>query len=98
MMLPSFRTLTITMAKRAFSSTLRSPSPVPAKKPRTDAAVVQNKIATAEAAARVDADPPLTKLTALLDKGFKPAQKGDAVVYWMRMEDMRSNLFLASHP
>lgn len=98
MMPPPFRTLTIiTMAKRALSSTLRSPSPV-AKKSRTDTAVVQNKIATAEAAARVDADPPLTKLTALLDKGFKPAQKGDAVVYWMRMEDMRSNLLSASRP
>lgn len=56
-----------------------------------------HKVASAEAAARVDAYPPLKKLLdALLDREAD-VPKGEAVIYWMRMEDMRSasgNLFI----
>ncbi|KAG8956660.1 hypothetical protein FRC04_000138 [Tulasnella sp. 424] len=51
-------------------------------------------VATAQAAAAVDANPPLQQLNkartehrkAMFDK---PQENGDAVVYWMRMQDMR---------
>lgn len=95
-MTPFFRTISIPtlhiMPKRALSSTTHLRSP-PAKRPRTNAEVVHRKIATAEAAAKVDANPPLSQLNALIAQGFKPTQKGDAVVYWMRMEDMRSTQY-----
>lgn len=53
---------------------------------------VHGKIATAENAARVDANPPLGLLQdAIADhkSELKNVAKGDSVVYWMRMEDMR---------
>lgn len=78
----------------------RSPSPVPGgasglepphgKKPRYQAEYVAGKLATPEAAARVDADPPFAKLLRALQANVKNLPKGQAVVYWMRMEDMRS--------
>jgi len=49
-------------------------------------------IASANAAAQVDADPPLDKLSraiTALNKSNGAFEKGEAVVYWMRMEDMR---------
>jgi deoxyribodipyrimidine photo-lyase len=49
----------------------------------------EGKVATAEDAARVDANPPLGQLVRLLEQS-KKAEKGECVVYWMRMEDMRS--------
>ncbi|KAI0052987.1 hypothetical protein FA95DRAFT_1482511 [Auriscalpium vulgare] len=82
------------MNKRSLSPSARSVSAVvsPSKKPRNsnqhDAHFVHNKIATADNAARVDADPPLGKLLASLQNPTLQAQ-GSAVVYWMRMEDMR---------
>lgn len=51
---------------------------------------IEGKIATAEDAARVDADPPLDQLMRLLKDDTPKTEKGDSVVYWMRMEDMRS--------
>jgi deoxyribodipyrimidine photo-lyase len=90
------RTRTITMAKRARP---HSTSPVPGgaaaepntKKPRTDEAkAVHKKIATAEAAARVDAAPPFKLLKDALMAGPSKIRKGDAIVYWHRMEDLRS--------
>ncbi|KAG8883833.1 hypothetical protein FRB99_004555, partial [Tulasnella sp. 403] len=52
-------------------------------------------VATAQAAAAVDGDPPVYRLNDAL-KGHREAaavaedqQPGDAVVYWMRMEDIR---------
>jgi len=48
------------------------------------------KIATAEAAAAAQKETPLEKLTAALNNGVTSPAKGDAVVYWMRMEDLRS--------
>lgn len=49
-------------------------------------------VATAQAAAKVDADPPLNQLNKALAKHQKALgvdSDGDAVVYWMRMEDIR---------
>lgn len=54
----------------------------------------EGKIATAEDAARVDADPPLDQLMRLLKEGSPKVDSGESVVYWMRMEDMRSELIL----
>ncbi|WWD20859.1 hypothetical protein CI109_105336 [Kwoniella shandongensis] len=50
---------------------------------------IKGKIANREDAARVDADPPLNQLVRLMENGWKEAEKGESVVYWMRMEDMR---------
>ncbi|TFY67796.1 hypothetical protein EVG20_g3814 [Dentipellis fragilis] len=74
------------MAKRARSSSIIAPA---AKKSRGDVKVVHNKIASSEAAAKVDANPPLAKLLKAMKSHAKQPTKGEAVVYWMRMEDMR---------
>ncbi|KAG9086554.1 hypothetical protein FRC06_003028 [Ceratobasidium sp. 370] len=53
---------------------------------------VHGKIATAENAARVDANPPLRQLQSAISEhknDVKNPPNGDSVVYWMRMEDMR---------
>lgn len=51
---------------------------------------VKGKVASAEVAAKVDANPPLDILMDLQTaKGVKKAGKGESVVYWMRMEDLR---------
>jgi len=50
------------------------------------------KIASAEAAGRVDADPPMNQLEKLLEAGLKKARKGKCVIYWMRMADLRGNI------
>ncbi|KAG8762383.1 hypothetical protein FRC12_009064 [Ceratobasidium sp. 428] len=53
---------------------------------------VHGKIATAENAARVDASPPLGQLQSAIAEhknDIKNPAKGDSVLYWMRMEDMR---------
>ncbi|EEB99062.1 hypothetical protein MPER_01320, partial [Moniliophthora perniciosa FA553] len=47
------------------------------------------KVATANAAAAVDADPPLPKLLQAVKDGVKNPNKGECVVYWMRMADLR---------
>ncbi|KAI0322475.1 DNA photolyase, FAD-binding/Cryptochrome [Amylostereum chailletii] len=66
-------------------------SPSPAKRPRSSQpSFVHNKIASSEAAARVDADPPINKLLHALENRTLSPNKGDTVVYWMRMEDMRT--------
>ncbi|KAL0573011.1 DNA photolyase phr1 [Marasmius crinis-equi] len=79
------------MAKRSRSSSPdRSESPT--KKTRTPESSVSfphRKVATATAAAAVDADPPLSKLLQAVKGGVKSPKKGDAVVYWMRMSDQR---------
>lgn len=72
---------------------LRSPSPFASKKPRSDVDIVHRKIATADAAAKVDAHRPLPQLLNALSNVVKSPKKGEAVVYWMRMEDMRSESF-----
>ncbi len=52
---------------------------------------VEGKVATAEDAARADQDPPLEQLIRLLKQEKKRVEKGESVVYWMRMEDVRSS-------
>ncbi|KAF8351351.1 FAD binding domain of DNA photolyase-domain-containing protein [Amanita rubescens] len=49
------------------------------------------KIASPEAASAVDADPPLPKLLKAVKDGVKNPPKTSAVVYWMRMSDLRLN-------
>jgi hypothetical protein len=74
------------MAKRSCSGSLS-----PRKKSRLEYPAGIGKVASPEAAAATDADPPLKKLQRALEKVNNVPQKpGDAVVYWMRMEDMRS--------
>ncbi|KAG7096829.1 hypothetical protein E1B28_004238 [Marasmius oreades] len=76
------------MSKRASSAAATPESP--SKKSRCDPhAFTHRKVATAEAAAAVDADPPLDKLLRAVNNGVKEQKKGDAVVYWMRMSDLR---------
>lgn len=49
------------------------------------------KIATREAASAVDANNPLSILEGLMgDESARVVEPGECVVYWMRMEDMRS--------
>ncbi|KAK7060513.1 DNA photolyase phr1 [Paramarasmius palmivorus] len=48
-----------------------------------------SKVATAKAAAAVDADPPLPKLLQAVKDGVSKPKKGECVVYWMRMADLR---------
>jgi deoxyribodipyrimidine photo-lyase len=87
------------MAKRS-----RSVSPSPRKKSRFEQPAGIGNVASPEAAAAADADPPLKKLLRALENVSNVSPKsGDAVVYWMRMEDMRSlpcylALFLLSSP
>lgn len=50
------------------------------------------KVATAEDAASVDKRPPFDELLKAIENNTGTTSKGDAVVYWMRMEDLRSEL------
>ncbi|KAH7887641.1 DNA photolyase, FAD-binding/Cryptochrome [Phlebopus sp. FC_14] len=69
---------------------LPSPSPSTAsKKQRMDFAFAPRRIATAEAAAAAQADPPLFKLLTLLRDVVASPQVGKSIVYWMRMGDLR---------
>lgn len=76
------------MSKRALSpanSLLGSPS----KKICNIKKFSPYKIATPEASAKVDANPPFANLINAIKNGVKSPQKGDAVVHWMRMADLR---------
>jgi len=62
----------------------------PRKRPRfAHSQFKPTQIATPEAAAAVDADPPLPKLLNAVDVALETPQKGKAIVYWMRMCDLR---------
>ncbi|KAH8105917.1 DNA photolyase, FAD-binding/Cryptochrome [Cristinia sonorae] len=63
--------------------------PSPTKKTKADTTFLPNKIATAENAAKADQNQPIFKLLEEVKRTVKNPPKGDAVVYWMRMEDMR---------
>jgi deoxyribodipyrimidine photo-lyase len=76
------------MAKRLCSGSLS-----PRKKTRLERPLSIGNVASPEAAAAADADPPLKKLLHTLDVTTVPPRSGDAIVYWMRMEDMRSLRF-----
>ena len=74
------------MAKRSCSG-----SPSPRKKSRLEHPAGIGNVACPQAAAATDADPPLKKLLRALENVTTISPKsGDSVVYWMRMEDMRS--------
>ncbi|KAF9076794.1 DNA photolyase, FAD-binding/Cryptochrome [Rhodocollybia butyracea] len=75
--------------KRALSSSIDA-EPI-AKRPRSGSALsfAPRKVATAPNAAAVDADPPLRKLLEAVKERNQKVKKGDAVVYWMRMADLR---------
>jgi hypothetical protein len=64
------------------------------KKPRKETMDMYNKIATAENAAKVDKNPPLEVLLDKLKNGIKKPEKGESVMYWMRMEDLRGKSFV----
>ncbi|KAF9451666.1 hypothetical protein P691DRAFT_757122 [Macrolepiota fuliginosa MF-IS2] len=49
------------------------------------------RIATAEAAGVVDADPPYFRIQQLIQKGMLDPGKGRTVFYWMRLADLRVN-------
>lgn len=59
------------------------------KKARAQAGQLYNKVAAAENAAAVDKLPPLRILLDAVKNGPVNLKKGDSVVYWMRMEDLR---------
>ncbi|PSS35478.1 hypothetical protein PHLCEN_2v1633 [Hermanssonia centrifuga] len=61
------------------------------KRTRTDVEFLPKKIATVECAAKADSSPPFVKLMEYMQSTVIASAKGDAVVYWMRMEDMRIN-------
>lgn len=56
-----------------------------------------NKIATASAAAAVDVDPPFFKLKVAGEMGPRGVAKGKAVMYWMRLGDLRSRFDLLAY-
>ncbi|KAJ7498792.1 FAD binding domain of DNA photolyase-domain-containing protein [Mycena latifolia] len=68
-----------------------SPAAAPsAKRIRSAVAVFSpSKIASSEAAAATDAEPPLLKLLKAVKDGVRTPKKGDSVLYWMRMGDLR---------
>ncbi|KAI0677169.1 DNA photolyase, FAD-binding/Cryptochrome [Trametes maxima] len=76
----------MTKRARSTSPTLDSPA---MKKSKEDAKFLPNKIATVKNAASVDASPPVFQLVDAVCAGVKNPAKGDCIVYWMRMEDMR---------
>jgi hypothetical protein len=84
----SLSLFTFTMVKRARASAT-SASP-PSKKLHLESA-------SHDAAAVADADPPLGILLRTLESvPTESSEIGDAVAYWMRMEDMRSECTLLS--
>jgi hypothetical protein len=77
------------MVKRARAALSASP---PSKKLRLGPA-------SPDAAAVADGDPPLGILLRTLERvPTESTEIGDAVAYWMRMEDMRSESTLLSFP
>ncbi|KAJ7781112.1 DNA photolyase, FAD-binding/Cryptochrome [Mycena metata] len=72
-------------SKRALSPATSSSS----KRLRTSPAFRPKKIASSEAAAAVDSDPPLSKLLKVVEDGKATRKSGQSVVYWMRMGDLR---------
>lgn len=71
--------------------------PSPSKRTKQETKFLPNKIASAEVAAQVDHDQPLFKLLDEVQHHVKNPAKGDAVVYWMRMQDMRSTSWQSLH-
>ncbi|KAJ3802012.1 DNA photolyase, FAD-binding/Cryptochrome [Lentinula aff. detonsa] len=76
-------------SKRARSTSVEISISNTVKRPRTTSSFAPRKVATARNAAAVDANPPLGKLLEEVNNQKQKAKKGDAVVYWMRMADLR---------
>jgi deoxyribodipyrimidine photo-lyase len=55
---------------------------------------VEGKVATVEDAARADEDPPLDQLIRVMKNNKGKVEKGESIVYWMRMEDVRSETII----
>ncbi|CAA7259870.1 unnamed protein product [Cyclocybe aegerita] len=102
MIVPPDRALIPLALRRRYSylpptMTKREMSPAPeaeeghsnAKRARTSKTFNPIKIATAEAAAAVDANTPFSQLMDALDDVVEKPKKGECVVYWMRMADLR---------
>lgn len=83
---PPQRLASMVKHTRSLSSTSISPP----KRPRIQNGFLPNRVAAPDAAAAVDADPPLPKLLRAVEDGVKEPAKGDSVIYWMRMGDLRS--------
>lgn len=81
---------------RSLSPSLALESGHKVKRTHKDVKFLPNKIATAENAAKVDKNPPFNLLLQAVQLPTKATQKGDAVVYWMRMQDMRGERELIS--
>lgn len=82
------------MAKRALSPVVADLYARPAKRANSSQSFNPIKIATAEAAAAVDADTPFSQLIKELKNAVKHSADGQSVVYWMRMCDLRRELLL----
>lgn len=71
---------------------LSSASTSPSKRQRVSQSCFNPiKIASAQAAAAVDNDPPLPRLLKAIKGGPQHPSKGRAIIYWMRMSDLRLN-------
>ncbi|KAH9482561.1 Deoxyribodipyrimidine photo-lyase [Psilocybe cubensis] len=77
------------MAKRPLSPAASDSYARVAKRPNSSKSFNPIKIATAEAAAAVDANTPFSQLTKLLKDSVRHSLDGKSVVYWMRMNDLR---------
>jgi hypothetical protein len=93
---PLKRTLSLENRVAALPAAKRIKSPE--KKERVED--MYNKIASFENANRVRQDPPVAKLQQAIQDAKKETVKdpGRCVVYWMRMQDMRGELYLWSEP
>jgi hypothetical protein len=59
---------------------------------RTRVDIPPLRIATAENAAAVDKNPPLSILLQAVQDGLNSPEKGGCVTFWMRMGDLRSRI------
>ncbi|KAJ6598937.1 FAD binding domain of DNA photolyase-domain-containing protein [Mycena vulgaris] len=79
------------MLLTAMSKRTLSPAVAPSSKRIRTAAATFNpkKIASPDAAAAADADPPLLSLLKAMKDGTRTLKNGESIVYWMRMGDLR---------
>lgn len=78
------------MAKRARSAIASQPTKRARLEPdATSTSFNPNKVATAEAAETVTANPPLPILLKAVEDSLQKTDKGRCVIYWMRMADLR---------
>lgn len=55
------------------------------------------KVASKENADSADADTPFRRLLTAMKDPFDKPLKGDCIVYWMRLSDLRSTAFMVSY-